>query len=301
MNKEIQVKRKKPSGSRYRVLYARTGRKRRLHAATTATADNHAGLGSEVPNIGIGRALMVILLLHVLAIGAIYIHSAFYGEESNKTANRGQKSASGQPIAAAVVNTATLDKAAASASKAAAAETDQVIANPAFDRYIVVTGDRYASIAQNRNVDERALRALNSNRPLRAGVVLDLPAELSSLPVKPAPVAKLNEKPSQKPVQKAAPKKAPVSKAPKAVVLDSGHDVSNAAKAVVVNPNMPKESAASDADTQDSGERYTIQSGDTLWRICNRFKVSRDAVLKINGIEDPNKLYAGRSIKIPAK
>jgi len=69
----------------------------------------------------------------------------------------------------------------------------------------------------------------------------------------------------------------------------------------VVKPNLPEPAVSADSGTSDSGERYTVKSGDTLWRICNRFKVSRDAVLKLNGIKDPNKLYAGRTIKIPAR
>ena len=44
------------------------------------------------------------------------------------------------------------------------------------DRYIVVSGDSYSRIAKQRNVDERALRALNNNLNLRPGRVLDLPA-----------------------------------------------------------------------------------------------------------------------------
>ena len=78
MNKPIQIKRNKPASSHYRVLYAKTGRKRRLHAATTATADQHAGMGADAPSIGVGRALFVILILHVLAVAAIYIHSALF-------------------------------------------------------------------------------------------------------------------------------------------------------------------------------------------------------------------------------
>lgn len=297
MNQEIQVKRNKPSGSRYRVLYARTGRKRRLHAATSATADKHAGLGTDVPSIGIGRALIVILLLHVLAIAAIYIHSASYGDQTNETANQGQQASSGKLAATVAANKAAVMKAPVAKAEASVIAPDPALAEHALDRYIVMTGDNYASIARNRNVDERALRALNREKPLRAGLLLDLPAELSSLPADPAPVTKASQEPAHKPATKLS-----AGEAPKASVSEPAYDVSNALKAVVVKPNLPKAAvAAADNDTQDSGERYTIQSGDTLWRICNRFKVSRDAVLKLNGIEDPNKLYAGRSIKIPAK
>ena len=99
MNKPIQIKRNKPASSHYRVLYAKTGRKRRLHAATTATVDQHAGMGADVPGIGVGRALFVILILHVLAVAAIYIHSAFFADAKVLTANEGQHALS-EPAAA---------------------------------------------------------------------------------------------------------------------------------------------------------------------------------------------------------
>ena len=75
--------------------------------------------------------------------------------------------------------------------------------------------------------------------------------------------------------------------------------MSGAPKAVVVKPTVERPTVSS--GVQDSGTRYTIKTGDTLWRISNRFKVSREDLLKLNGIKDANKLYAGRTIKIPAK
>ncbi|MBT8044086.1 MAG: LysM peptidoglycan-binding domain-containing protein [Verrucomicrobiae bacterium] len=295
MKKTIQTKRNKPSGSSYRVLYAKTGRKRRLHAAT-ATADPGVELESDVPNIGIGRALLVILVLHILAIAAIYIHSTFFGNNEGDTANKGQPTPSETTVAAVApaAKEVPAPEAAAiePAEPSAAIESNPAAMDPQSERYIVVTGDTYSRIAGVRNVDEQALRALNSNRPLRAGVVLDLPAQLSSRPVDPTPapaVAVIDGDES--------PKLAPEASVDNSKV--SEHDVSDAPKAVVVKPNRPAPAVAT--DVKDSGVRYTIKSGDTLWRISNRYKVSREALLKLNGIKDANKLYAGRTIKIPAK
>lgn len=293
MKKTIQTKRNKPSGSTYRVLYAKTGRKRRLNAATTAAVEPHVELESDVPNVGIGRALLVILILHVVAIAAIYIHSTFFGGEG-ETASGG----SSAPPAAAVA-------AAAEDKPAEAAPAPAAPADNGGNRYIVVTGDTYHRIAQVRNVDQTALRALNGNRPLRAGVVLDLPAELSSRPVQvPAPAPAVRETPEPRPVK---PSVAVIDgdKTPgngggfRAVETNPEPDVSNAPKAVVVKPRVQR--PAQPAGVEDSGTTYTIRSGDTLWSISRRFKVSRDGLLKLNGIKDANKLYAGRTIKIPAR
>ena len=62
---KLQTKRKAQKG--FRAMYARTiGRK--IRASAAASADE---LDGDVPNVGIGKALTVILILHVLAILAI--------------------------------------------------------------------------------------------------------------------------------------------------------------------------------------------------------------------------------------
>jgi LysM repeat protein len=246
--------------------------------------------------VGIGRALLVILVLHVVAIGAIYVHSTFF---SNEEGDGYAESNNTQP-AASDLSAVTVDPAPA-VSKPAIIPEPEV---ESLGRYIVLTGDTYQRIAQVRYVDETALRALNNNRPLRAGVVLDLPAELSSRPVS---VSNINTVMQQK--AKLPPLKSSVvainSDQSNSEVTSQGDikisdkvDLSNAAKAVVVDPKSS--TAAASSGIKESGTSYTIVSGDTLWSLSRRFKVSRDSLLKLNKIKDPNKLYAGRKIKIPA-
>ena len=297
MNKPIQIKRNKPASSHYRVLYAKTGRKRRLHAATTATVDQHAGMGADVPGIGVGRALFVILILHVLAVAAIYIHSAFFADAKVLTANEGQHALS-EPAAALVVPVAPVAEKAVVKKKASA---KRVVQQPAHTgRHIVVTGDTYPRIARRCNVSETALRALNGGQALRAGIVLDLPAELSARPVDPktaaAPKKSAPKASVAKKKESAIAAKAPDAKPAQAVKVTPAYDVSNAPKALVEEPDAPAATPA----IQDSGKTYTIKPGDTLWGISSRFKVSRDDLLALNGIKDANKIYPGRNIKIPA-
>ncbi len=244
MNKPIQIKRNKPASSHYRVLYAKTGRKRKLHAATTATADQHAGMGADVPSIGVGRALFVILILHVLAVAAIYIHSAFFADSNKLTANEGQRVLS-ESAAALVVPAAPVAKEVVVKKKAPAKQAVQQSAHTG--RHIVVTGDTYPRIARQCNVSEKALRALNGGQALRAGIVLDLPAELSARPVDPKTAAAPKKSAPKAAAAKAsAPKasvakkkesamavKAPETKPALAVKVTPAYDVSNAPKALV--------------------------------------------------------------------
>ncbi len=294
MNKTIQTKRNKPSGSNYRVLYAKTGRKRRLNASVATATPESFDIESEVPNIGIGRALLVILVLHVIAIGAIYVHSTFFSQESEAVASSGNSGKT--PAAAAVATEAPRDEAKPAVAQVAPPkhiqETTEL--DTSSTHYLVVTGDSYARIAAARNVDENALRALNGNRLLRAGYVIDLPAELSSRPV--AVREERAERPS--PAVLEEPKQQPRARTFRAVERNSGPDVSRAPKAIVVKPAIKRPVAPS---VRASGRTYTVKSGDTLWRISRRYKVSTTSILKLNGMKDANRLRVGAKIKIPRK
>ncbi|MGJ8657577.1 MAG: LysM peptidoglycan-binding domain-containing protein [Akkermansiaceae bacterium] len=78
---EIQTKRKTQKG--FRAMYARTVGKK-VKASAAASADE---LDGDVPNVGIGKALTVILILHVLAIMAIYVGTQWKDDEGKTKSN----------------------------------------------------------------------------------------------------------------------------------------------------------------------------------------------------------------------
>lgn len=71
-------------------------------------------------------------------------------------------------------------------------------------------------------------------------------------------------------------------------------------------PASPDEQTAAHADPSPTPtpiaapDTYEVQPGDHLVRIAKRFGVSQDALAAANGIRNPNRIFAGQVLKIPA-
>ena len=46
--------------------------------------------------------------------------------------------------------------------------------------------------------------------------------------------------------------------------------------------------------------RYTVQAGDTLWSIAQRFNTTVDEIVALNNITNPNLIFPGQVLLIPA-
>ena len=44
---------------------------------------------------------------------------------------------------------------------------------------------------------------------------------------------------------------------------------------------------------------YFVKPGDTIWKIAKKFKSTIDDIVRVNGIEDPDKIYPGQQLYIP--
>jgi len=49
-----------------------------------------------------------------------------------------------------------------------------------------------------------------------------------------------------------------------------------------------------------SGQTYYVKKGDTLRKIANQFNTTVDAILQVNNISNPNRIYVGQAITLPA-
>ena len=72
-----------------------------------------------------------------------------------------------------------------------------------------------------------------------------------------------------------------------------------APRAQLVRPKLAHGTQAASVQSAASGKTYTVQNGDSVWRIANRFKVNQDALMKANGLSDARKLRGGMSLVIP--
>lgn len=282
----ISVKRRPVKKSAFRTLFANVARKK--HRA--ATAAPMPELEGDVPNLGIARALVVILIIHVVAIAGIFVHSHWFegeGAKSASTAKELLEPAKPLPDADAVLPTI----------------------RPDDKPYMVSSGDTYARIAAAHGVSEEDLRAANDNMELRGGRILRIPPEVVLPPqaivaLEPAELTRLRDKAAAVDAPPAATEALPVA-APPADELRSAPMVETAAaKAPVkVRPGVsrPIEDAAAAADSPASAasKKYTVKNGDTFWKIAQANGTTPDAIMKANRISDPRKLRPGMQLLVP--
>jgi LysM repeat protein len=55
-----------------------------------------------------------------------------------------------------------------------------------------------------------------------------------------------------------------------------------------------------DAPAEAPLGRHVVETGDTLHRIALRYGTTQDALIRLNGLRDPNAIRIGQSLKVPA-
>jgi len=291
-----------------------------LHArAATSEKEFEEFEEESEPNMRFSHALIVVLVLHVLAVGGVFAFNSLKGRHA--APDRAKPAAAGQAAATPDVVTAPGKKTAAPlpAAQTKTAAKSQPEAEAAT--YTVVAGDTLKRIASSHKTSIEAIEqanAISSTATLRVGQSLKMPAK-SSAPkpetaalkpadvktpatakateVKSAAAAKTTEVKPAAPAVKAAEVKpaAPAAKNPEAkpAPLAKTAETATAPKPVTAEP------AKADTKTAASDKTYTVAKGDNPYSIAKKLKVSYNELLKTNDIKDPTKLQIGQKLIVP--
>ena len=218
----------------------------------------------------LSRAIFVMLVLHVVAIGGIVAFNMIKERDP----------------AAATANAAEAEDArvpGASPAKVAAVETEgsRAAAPAGVTRpgvRVVRQGETLQSIANDAGVGLDALVALNGASTVTDGL---RPGQQLKMPDHPA-----------------APTPRPIGPMADALQLISGKPdgaKTDAASAPALTGSKSRPPAP------DSGKTYVVGKGESVYTIAQKLKVSPDALLRLNGIDDPRRLKPNQKLRVPAK
>lgn len=253
----LPVKRRNVPKGIFKRLSAVTGNRKQRVAAATAEMEADDG-GSKI-----SRALTIIFLIHIVAIGLIFVHQKFLDHRSPEE-SKTEKVEKQTPAAEAALTPRRMDL-----PRMASGEKP----------YVVMQGDNYARIAAAAEVEEGDLRLINKHVDIVPGLLLKIPPK-RIIAVEPEEVVAIrNQTPPD--IDRGLVEALPV-------------DTSNAPRAQMVKPTINRSALVA-----ASGKSYVVQNGDSIWRIANRFKVNQDALMKANSISDARKMKVGMSLVIP--
>jgi LysM repeat protein len=232
----------------------------KLRSTSRRIARQRAGGGvmaaDPEPEMRLSRALLVMLLMHIVVIGGIVAFSLIKERTPNDPA---------APAAGGRAGTVS------SASTRSVSPGDAGALGPAI--HIVRPGETLTRIANETGVSRDALVAANQPvnlaNGLHAGQALKLPDHGAVGTPRPSG---------------AAADALALIEGPANVPPSPGDD------ATTRNAHLPA----------DSGKTYIVGKGETPISIAHKLKVSYDALLKLNGIDDPKKLRPGQKLHVPA-
>jgi LysM repeat protein len=231
----------------------------KLRSTSRRIARQRAGGGvmaaDPEPEMRLSRALLVMLLMHIVVIGGIVAFSLI------------KERPPGDPATPAAGGHAATISAASTRSVSPA---DAGALGPAI--HIVRPGETLTRIANETGVSRDALVAANEPvnlaNGLHAGQALKLPDHGATGTPRPSGAA-----------------------ADALALIEGTANI----------PPSPGDGTTRTAHLPaDSGKTYVVGKGETPISIAHKLKVSYDALLKLNGIDDPKKLKPGQKLHVPA-
>ncbi|MFV0338958.1 MAG: LysM peptidoglycan-binding domain-containing protein [Chthoniobacterales bacterium] len=245
------------------------------------TADEEEYYEESEPNMRLSHAFIVVLILHVIAVGGVFGFNAIKSRQSSLAKLEAEAAASTEANPTMQANTDVLphglpenaEPAAPTVTQSNTVDTTQTRPpQPTVETktstpkavagqhtYTVVAGDTLIRIAKRENTTVEQIMAANNlgeSAVIRVNQALIIPD-----------------------ASKQISKPAIVKTQPKA-------ETSTAAKT---------QTPATSAD----GE-YTVVKGDNPYSIAKQLKVSYTKLLEVNNIDDPTKLQIGQKLKIPS-
>ena len=263
--------------------------------------DDMDGYETREPNMKLSHAFIVVLILHLIAVGGIFGFNAMKNRQQT-LAKIAAESGLVEPVPG------TTERAPSGAAPAETARTSQPVQSAPADArpaaapapssssasgktHEVAPGDTLTRIAAKYETTIEALVKANQladSAILRVGQKLVIPAAATSAA---APANARTQAPIADP--------APAASAPKAAAAPATPKTAPAAPAPKTAAAAPAPKAAAPAAPAD-GTTYEVVAGDNPYKIAKKFKVSYQALLDANGITDPTKLQIGQKLKIPA-
>jgi LysM repeat protein len=234
--------------------------RKRIHARVASSREEVDDYESESePSMKLSQAFLVVLALHILAVGGIY--------GFNKLKENSSKPAVVKTEPAAVPAAPPVSEKAPESSPAPVQSAP--VAETAAQTYTVVAGDTLRKIATKFQTSVEALEKANNITDasmIRTGQILVVgkaAAAPAAAPANPTPSVVAKPVPQQ-PVVSAPKPATPVAKEP-----------------------------------VDSGQTYVVAKGDNPYSIAKKFQVTQVALMKANNIDDPRKLQIGQKLVIP--
>ncbi len=218
----------------------------------------------------LSRAILVMLLLHVVAVGGIFAFSFIKERDTSHASN----SQSGLTSGAMEAEESALPAKHASGSSPRI-KPDDASGNARPSVHVVRAGETLTRIANDHGVTLEALVAVNGASTVTNGLH---PGQELKLPDK-------SPEPEAPAVDSTANALASIEGR-----SNPGTGVTSNANAVARSSHMPP----------DSGKVYVVEKGESPYVIAQKLKVNYDALLKLNGIDDPKKLKPGQKLRVPA-
>ncbi|WP_367875019.1 LysM peptidoglycan-binding domain-containing protein [Luteolibacter sp. Populi] len=291
------MKRRPVKKGAFRTYFANMVRTRKQRASTAAMPAMPE-VDGDVPNLGIARALVVILVIHVVAIAGIFAHSHWFEEPRREEAAR-SANAGLQPVRA---------------PRDAATPLPRVADNS--PTHLVTSGDTWASIAAEEGVTEEELRQRNGNIELSGGRILSIPPRtlVAAVPdelkrAEEGSVVHEGPGPSPDVIRSAEMVETTAVGSPVLVRPTLTRPTEAAAPAPTAEPvaMTPRANRVSAAAAEEKAKEkpvvasssYTVKQGDTFWKIAKTHKTTPEAIMKANKISDAKKLKVGMQLRVP--